>query len=108
MGKRAKLTEALRQASGGKDAENNSDKVASETTDKTQESVAAKSGDKASGSGKYVAPSRKGKKVISIHADPEVSYQLKQIALEEDSSLQMLVAEAINDLFVKRGKPPIA
>ena len=37
-----------------------------------------------------------------------VSRQLKQLALEEDSSIQDLLREALNDLFRKRGRSPIA
>jgi hypothetical protein len=51
---------------------------------------------------------REGKKAVTGFFDPAVSKQLKQIALEEDSSLQALLQEAINDLFAKRGKSQIA
>ena len=50
------------------------------------------------------APSRVGKKTVAAHFDPAVSKQLKQIGLERDASTQMLLREAINDLFVKYGK----
>jgi len=53
-------------------------------------------------------PSRKGKKAITGFFDPAVSKQMKQIGLEQDRTLQDLMAEAINDLFQKHGKPPIA
>jgi len=33
---------------------------------------------------------------------------LKQLALEEDTTVQDLLAEALNDLFEKYGKEPIA
>jgi hypothetical protein len=39
---------------------------------------------------------------------PEVARQLHMIALEEDATLQALMAEAFNDVFTKRGKLPIA
>ena len=52
--------------------------------------------------------SRVGKKTIAGHFDPAVSTQLKQIGLERDRSTQNLLREAINDLFVKYGKGPIA
>jgi hypothetical protein len=55
-----------------------------------------------------LAPSREGKKAITGFFDPAVSRQLKQIALEEDSNIQALLREALNDLFTKRGKSPIA
>lgn len=53
-------------------------------------------------------PSRQGKKAITGFFDPAVSKQLKQIGLEEDKTLQALMAEALNDLFEKYGKSPIA
>lgn len=55
-----------------------------------------------------VAPSRSGLKTVAGHFDPAVSRQLKALALERDSSLQELLREAINDLFRKHGKPPLA
>jgi hypothetical protein len=57
---------------------------------------------------RYVAPARRGKKAVSGHFDPAVQKQLNQIALDEDSSVQALLREALNDLFAKRGKPTIA
>lgn len=54
------------------------------------------------------APSRIGKKTVAAHFDPAVSKQLKHLGLERDSSTQTLLREAINDLFTKYGKPPIA
>lgn len=55
-----------------------------------------------------VAPSRQGKKAITGYFDPAASKQLKQMAIEQDSSIQALLGEAINDLFKKHGKPHIA
>ena len=54
------------------------------------------------------SPSRIGKKTVAAHFDPAVSKQLKLIGLETDRSTQALLREAINDLFVKYGKSPIA
>jgi hypothetical protein len=53
-------------------------------------------------------PSRVGKKTVAAHFDPAVSKQLKLLGIERDSSTQALLKEAINDLFTKYGKPPIA
>ncbi len=53
-------------------------------------------------------PSRRGKKTIAGHFDPAVSRQLRELALNEESSVQELLREALNDLFRKRGRPPIA
>jgi uroporphyrinogen-III synthase len=53
-------------------------------------------------------PSRVGKKTVAAHFDPAVSKQLKQLGLDRDTSTQALLREALNDLFTKYGKPPIA
>jgi hypothetical protein len=53
-------------------------------------------------------PSRRGKKIISGYFDPAVSRQLKQLALDRDTTVQALLAEALNELFVKYGGSPIA
>jgi hypothetical protein len=53
-------------------------------------------------------PGRQGLKPIGGHFDPAVSKQLRFMAIEQDSTVQDLLAEAINDLFVKHGKSPIA
>jgi len=55
-----------------------------------------------------VPASRIGKKAITGHFDPVVGKQLKQIALDEDKTMQALLAEAMNDLFIKYGKNPLA
>ncbi|MCC5661772.1 hypothetical protein LC608_33475 [Nostoc sp. XA010] len=55
-----------------------------------------------------VAPSRQGKKAIAGHFDPAVSKQLKQLALLQDTTVQALLSEALNDLFSKYGQKPIA
>jgi hypothetical protein len=54
------------------------------------------------------APVRVGRRQIAGWFAPEVARQLHMIALEEDTTLQALMAEAFNDMFNKRGKPPIA
>jgi len=54
------------------------------------------------------APSRVGEKTVAAHFDPAVTKQLKQLGLDRDSSTQALLREALNDLFTKYGKPPIA
>lgn len=53
-------------------------------------------------------PSRQGKKAITGFFDPVVSRQLKQIALNEDKTVQALMGESLNDLFVKYNHKPIA
>jgi hypothetical protein len=55
-----------------------------------------------------VAPSRAGKKPITGFFEPEVSRQIKKVALEKDKTMQELLQEALNDLFRKYDLPPIA
>jgi len=53
-------------------------------------------------------PARQGAKHIGGYFDPVVSRQLKTIAVDEDSSVQALLGEALDMLFQSRGKPMIA
>ena len=54
------------------------------------------------------SPSRQGKKVIAGFFPPEVRKQFHQIALDQEATTQALLTEALNLLFEKHGKPPIA
>jgi hypothetical protein len=54
------------------------------------------------------APVRVGRRQIAGWFAPEVARQLHMIAVEEDTTLQAIMAEAFNDVFAKRGKPRIA
>jgi len=53
-------------------------------------------------------PSREGKRLIAGHFDPKVAKQLRLLAAEEDTSIQALLEEALDLLFVKKGKNRIA
>ncbi|RVU12507.1 ribbon-helix-helix domain-containing protein [Methylobacterium oryzihabitans] len=55
-----------------------------------------------------VAPSRKGKVVISAYFDPVVRQQLAIMAIRQEKSQAALMAEALNLLFERHGEPPIA
>ena len=54
------------------------------------------------------SPSRRGKKQIGGHYDPEVSRQLKVIAAREDKTVEQVLGDAINEYFERRGIAPIA
>jgi len=90
MAKRKSLTDALQEASGKPLP------VSPEPTTPTVTNAPS------------VPPSRVGKKAITGYFDPAVSRQLKQLALDEEKHVQDLLGEALNDLFVKYGRPPIA
>ena len=48
-------------------------------------------------------PSRVGKRVLSLYLDPLAWKQLRQLALDTDTSTQALGEEAVNLLFAKHG-----
>ena len=56
----------------------------------------------------YVQPSRVGKKAVTGFFPPGVRKQLKLMTVEQETTIQDLMAEAFNDLFAKYGKPEIA
>lgn len=55
-----------------------------------------------------VAKPRPQMKQAIVYQTPEVMRQLKMLAAERDTTQQKLWAEALNMLFSKYGKPPIA
>ena len=54
------------------------------------------------------SPSRVGKKPVTVYYGKEAHLQLKILAAEMETTLQELHEDALNALFVKHGKPPIA
>lgn len=54
------------------------------------------------------APSRRGRKAVTIYLDTAAHRQLRMLALEESRSVQDFMTEATNDLFQKLGKARIA
>lgn len=57
---------------------------------------------------KPVPVTRKGTKPITVHFPKEVRNQLKILAVQNNTTMHNLAAEAFNDLFSKYGKPEIA
>jgi hypothetical protein len=53
-------------------------------------------------------PSRVGRVLIAGHFAPQVQKGLKQLALDQDSTVQALLTEAIDMLFAKYHRPEIA
>jgi hypothetical protein len=74
---------------------------------KTATATSAASED-ASSAGSLLQPSRRGKVAITHWVDPAVRKQVAQLALDHDKSQAELVSEALNLLFEKYGKSPIA
>ncbi len=54
------------------------------------------------------ALSRVGKKAMIGYFDPDVSKQIKRLAIDRDTSVQELLREALNDFFRKNRMSPIA
>jgi hypothetical protein len=53
---------------------------------------------------KYFRQSREGRKLIAGHFPPKTAKQLKILAAEEDTTVQALLEEALDLLFVKKGR----
>lgn len=97
MSKRTNLVSALQNASGQTKV-----KETLQETERKPKPVLVKE------NSSTTPPSRQGKKAITGFFDPIVSRQLKQLALDEDKTLQSLLSEALNDLFIKHNHKPIA
>ena len=54
------------------------------------------------------APSRRGRRAITMYVDHAAHFQLRLLALEQGTSVQKLAIDAFNDLLQKYGKPRIA
>ena len=52
--------------------------------------------------------SRTGTRQVAGHFPAEVAWQLRELAVARRTTVQSLLAEALNDLFAKHGKPEIA
>jgi hypothetical protein len=57
---------------------------------------------------KFHRPSRDGRKLIAGHFDPKVAKQLKLLAVEGDTTVQALLEEALDLLFVKKGRDRVS
>lgn len=54
------------------------------------------------------ARTRRGTRQVAAHFPEEVAWQLRELAVDQRSTVQDLLAEALNDLFQKHGKPELA
>jgi hypothetical protein len=55
-----------------------------------------------------IASTREGKRVATVYIEPEALRQLRQIALNEDTTVQALLVEGVNAIFEARGMSRIA
>lgn len=53
-------------------------------------------------------PDRAGKRATLFQLPASAKKQLAMLAIELETTQQALLSEALNDLFQKHGKPPIA
>jgi len=60
------------------------------------------------GPAKFHRPSRDGRKLVAGHFDPKVAKQLKLLAVEGDTTVQALLEEALDLLFVKKGRDRVS
>ena len=56
----------------------------------------------------HFRPSRVGKTNVTGYFPSSVKKQLRILAADRDTTIQELLAEALNDLFAKHGRPEIA
>ena len=57
---------------------------------------------------KFYRPSREGRRFLGGHFPPHVVRQMKMLAAEEDTTVQALLEEAIDLLFMKKGRGKIS
>lgn len=62
----------------------------------------------ASPSPKFYRPSRGNRRFVGGHFAPAVGKQLRMIAVEDETTVQALLEEALDLLFVKKGRQKIA
>lgn len=56
---------------------------------------------------KFHRPSRNGRRFLGGHFAPNVVRQMKMLAAEEDTTTQALLEEALDLLFIKKGRGKI-
>ena len=97
MAKRTNLASALQNASGKNPA-----REVITTSERKAKPVAVRD------TPANTPPSRQGKKAVTGFLIQLFRDSIKQLALDEDKTVQSLLSEALNDLFVKHDHKPIA
>lgn len=95
MAKRPSLTSMVKAAAGA-------------PTPAGEEARPAKTKATTKRSAQPAAKSREGRVVLGSYQTTETVKQTKLLAIENDTTMQALLAEALNLLFQKYGKPTIA
>ena len=70
--------------------------------------IPTKQSERRRGGTQPIQPSRVGKQLVGSFFEKNVKKQFVMLALEEEKNQSELLTEAINDLFKKYNKPPIA
>lgn len=50
-------------------------------------------------------PSRQGRKAMAAHFDPQIAQRVRILAVEEDTTVQALLEEAVELLLKHRSRP---
>ena len=99
MAKRGSIADVMREAAGS-------------TRTQAQKAVASAPDRQLDAAGTLDArpsqASRTGTKAITGHFPPQVRYQLRLLAAEQDRKMEDMLAEALNRLFAAYNKPEIA
>ena len=101
MAKRGNIAEAMHEAAGSTRA------AGQGHHDIALPAAGPANGDTAAASPAPQA-SRAGTKAITGHFPPQVRYQLRLLAAEQDRKVEDMLAEALNRLFAAYNKPEIA
>ena len=56
---------------------------------------------------RHYRPGRDGKANVTGYFPPAVKRQLRVLAAEQDTTIQALLGQALNDLFARYGKPEV-
>ena len=56
---------------------------------------------------RHYRPGREGKANVTGYFPPAVKRQLRVLAAEQDTTIQALLGQALNDLFARYGKPEV-
>ena len=114
MGNNA-LQAVLNRAAAGQAAPTIADAPEKPSPVPQKRSVVAKAGQgraKTSDAGetpqRFHRPVRDGKRFVGGHFTPELVKQLRMLAAEDDTTIQALLEEALDLLFVKKGKAQLA
>ena len=101
MAKRPSLAERMREVA-------TPDAPPSDASPSTTTRQSESSEKRAAHASGFYAATRAGKKKVTASLDPAAHKQLRQLGLDRGMTTEALLIEAINDLFKKYAKRPIA